>query len=124
MKDTLYVANTSQGPITLNCSCYDKDNNYVTKYYTILPARECVVGTLLERDDWDRIKDTEIIKAWIDSGVLLPEKKKVTIDQETWKTSVPEPTGELADASLSNLAKGRKARTTVGSRNAQTELKA
>ena len=123
MKDTLYVANTSQGPITLNCSFYDKGNNYVTKYYTILPARECVIGTQIERDDWDRIKDTEIVKAWIDNGTLLPEKKKVTIDQETWKTSVPEPTGELADASLDNLAKGKKAKTRVGSRDANTELK-
>lgn len=107
-KDFLYVSNTTQGPIALNCSYVDRDGKMVDVYHTIPPARQ-MFGVKVPRADWDRVKNTQIVKAWVDGGFLLPEKRKVTIDQETEKTSDPKPTGDLAAASLSNLVKGNEA---------------
>ena len=107
-KDSLYISNTTQGTITLNCSFIDKEGKFVDVYHNIPPARQCF-GVQIPRADWDRVKNTQIVSAWVSGGFLLPEKKKVTIDQETDKTSDPKPTGDLAEASLSNLVKGNDA---------------
>ncbi len=121
--DTIAISNTTQGIISLNCSFEDKGGKMVTIFHDIQPARECVCA-FVPREDWNRIKNTTVIKALVDGGMLLPEKKKVTIDQETWKTSVPEPTGELADHNLGNLAgEGAEAISHKGSRKAKTKLR-
>lgn len=121
-KDTIYISNTTQGALCLNCSYY-VDGKLVPVYHNILPARQSI-GVAIPIEDWNRVKDTEIVQNWIEGGFLLPEKKKVTIDQETWKTTVPEPTGELKEASISNLAKGNEATTVEGTRRSKTRLKA
>jgi len=124
MKTTGYIniSNTSQGTVSLNCS-YREGDTLVPLFYDILPARMCITGTKVPIEDWNRIKGTEIIAALIDTGILLPEKKKVTIDQETWKVSDPKPTGELAEHSLNTLAKGKSAKVKQGTRTAKTSLK-
>lgn len=121
-KDTIYISNTTQGKICLNCSHY-VDGKLIPIFYDILPARESL-GIQIPIEDWNRVKNTEIVQNWVEGGFLLPEKKKVTIDQETWKTTLPEPTGELKDASISNLAKGNEATTVEGTRRSKTRLKA
>lgn len=125
MKQTtgfINISNTSQGTISLNCSYRDGDN-LVTIFHDVPTARECLMGAKVPIEDWNRIKDSEPIKALVDTKILLPQKSKVTIDQETWKASDPKPTGALADVSLSNLAKGNTAETRQGSRKAKTNLK-
>lgn len=123
-QDTIAISNTTQGMISLNCSFEGKDGRFTTLYHDIPPAREMVCA-FIPREDWNRVKGTPVIKGMVDNGYLLPEKRKVTIDQETWKASVPEPTGELADMSLNTLAgEGKEATTIVGSRKARTKLRA
>lgn len=123
-QDTIAISNTTQGMISLNCSFEGKDGRFTTLYHDIPPAREMVCA-FIPREDWNRVKGTPVIKGMVDNGYLLPEKRKVTIDQETWKASVPEPTGELADISLNTLAaEGKEATTVVGSRKARTKLRA
>lgn len=119
---TISISNTSQGTVSLNCS-YRDGENLVTIYHDIPPARMCLTGATIPIEDWNRVKDSPIVQALIDTKILLPEKKKVTIDQETWKTSVPVPTGELAEHSLDNIAKGNTAKVKQGSRTAKTKLK-
>lgn len=116
------ISNTSQGTISLNCS-YREGDNLVSIFHDIPTARECLTGARVPIADWNRIKDTKPIQALIDTKILLPEKKKVTIDQETWKSSDPKPTGELANVSLSNLVLGNTAETRSGGRKAKTNLK-
>ena len=120
--DKIAISNTTQGMISLNCSFEGKDGRFTTIYHDIPPAREMVCA-FIPREDWNRVKGTQVVKGLVDNGYLLPEKQKVTIDQETWKSSVPEPTGELAEHSLSTLAyEGKEATTVVGSRKARTKL--
>lgn len=119
---TINISNTSQGTVSLNCS-YREGENLVTIFHDILPARECITGKAVPIEDWNRVKGTDIVARLIEAGTLLSEKRKVTIDQETWKASDPKPTGELADASLSNLVRGNSAQTVKGSRKAKTNLK-
>lgn len=118
----IYIQNTSQGKVALNCS-YREGDNLVSIFHDVLPARQCITGAKIPIDDWNRVKNSEAIKALIETGILLPEKKKVTIDQETRATSVPVPTGELAQASLDNLIKGNEAEARAGSRKAKLKLK-
>jgi hypothetical protein len=122
-KDSLYVSNTTQGTIILNCSFSDKDGNVVDVFHHVPPARQCF-GVLVPREDWDRVKKTHIVSAWVAGGFLLPEKKKVTIDQETEKTTSPKPTGELEEASLTNLVKGNVAtvHSLSGKKSSKTSL--
>lgn len=121
--DTIAISNTTQGMISLNCSYEGKDGRMITIYHDIPPAREMVCA-FIPREDWKRVKDSKVVKGLVENGYLLPEKRKVTIDQETWKASVPEPTGELAEHSLASLAtEGKEATTVVGSRKARTRLK-
>jgi hypothetical protein len=120
--DKIAISNTTQGMISLNCSFEGKDGRFTTIYHDIPPAREMVCA-FIPREDWNRVKGTQVVKGLVDNGYLLPEKQKVTIDQETWKSSVPEPTGELAEHSLNTLAyEGKEATTVVGSRKARTKL--
>jgi len=122
--DEIAISNTTQGTISLNCSFEGKDGRFITIYHDIPPAREMVCA-FIPREDWNRVKGTHVIKGLVDNGFLLPEKQKVTIDQETWKASVPEPTGELAEHSLNTLSyEGKEATTVVGSRKARTKLRA
>ena len=120
--DKIAISNTTQGMISLNCSFEGKDGRFTTIYHDISPAREMVCA-FIPREDWNRVKGTQVVKGLVDNGYLLPEKQKVTIDQETWKSSVPEPTGELAEHSLNTLSyEGKEATTVVGSRKARTKL--
>lgn len=120
--DKIAISNTTQGMISLNCSFEGKDGRFTTIYHDIPPAREMVCA-FIPREDWNRVKGTQVVKGLVDNGYLLPEKQKVTIDQETWKSSVPEPTGELAEHSLNTLSyEGKEATTVVGSRKARTKL--
>ena len=118
---TICISNTSQGTVSLNCS-YREGDNLVTIYHDIPPARQCLTGAVIPIEDWNRVKDSQIVQALIDTKILLPEKKKVTIDQETWKTFIPVPTGELAEVSLDNLVKNKEPITRVGTRKAKTKL--
>jgi len=120
--DKIAISNTTQGMISLNCSFEGKDGRFTTIYHDIPPAREMVCA-FIPREDWNRVKGTQVVKGLVDNGYLLPEKQKITIDQETWKSSVPEPTGELAEHSLNTLSyEGKEATTVVGSRKARTKL--
>ena len=121
-RDFIYVSNTTQGTIALNCSFMGKDGRLVETFHDIPPAR-IQFGVRIPRADWDRVKNTPIVKAWVDGKFLLPEKRKVTIDQETLTTSSPVPTGELAEIGLGSLMKGNTAKTREGSRTADTQLK-
>lgn len=118
---SINISNTSQGTVSLNCS-YREGDNLVTIYHDIPPARQCITGACIPIEDWNRVKDSHIVQALVDTKILLVEKKKVTIDQETWKTSIPVPTGELAEVSLDNLVKNKEPVTRVGTRKAKTRL--
>ena len=122
-KESIYISNTSQGIISLNCSYVGECGEMVAVFHDIPPARVCI-GISIPKEDWNRVKHTQIVQALVDTKILLPEKKKVMIDQETWKASDPQPTGELAEASLNNLTKANtEATTVVGSRKSRTKLK-
>jgi hypothetical protein len=125
MKQTtgfINISNTTQGTISLNCS-YREGDTVVSRFYDVLPARECITGCKVPIEDWNRIKDSPAIVGLIDDGKLLPDKKKVTIDQETRAVSDPKPSGELAEHTLGNLAKGGTAKVKQGGRVAKTTLK-
>ena len=122
-KDSLYISNTTQGNIILNCSFVDKDGKVVDVFHQVPPARQCF-GIQVPREDWERLRKSGAVNALIEGGFLLPEKRKVTIDQETEKVSDPKPTGELAEASLTNLVKGNVAtvHSLSGKKSSKTSL--
>lgn len=121
VRDYINISNTSQGTVSLNCS-YREGDTLITIFHDIPPARECLTGAKIPIDDWNRVKNTEIVKGYIEEKILLPEKTKVTIGQERRGTSEPVPTGELAETSLSNLVFGKEAQVRSGSRLAKTKL--
>jgi hypothetical protein len=118
----IVVSNTTQSTISLNCSFIGKDEKMVPIYHDIQPARVCICAKI-PREDWDRVKDTPAVIGMIESGALLPEKKKVTIDQETDKVSDPQPEGELAESAKILKKDGEKAVNRVGTREGETKLK-
>ena len=121
MKDTIYVSNSTQNIISLNCSYMGPNDTLVPCYHDIPPARQCI-GKAIPRADWERVKKLPVIRGMIDNGFLLPEKRKVTIDQETDKVSDPQPTGELAEAAKPLRDPDGQSVAHIGSRSAKTKL--